>query len=251
MSFVGPRNELLETACRNARARNMVLIAAAGNNGPKAPFGYPAAYAGVTAVTATDEQDRLMQQANRGPYVYLSAPGVDMIAPVGGGSDLVTGPSFAAAIVSGAVANLIRSNPERSADWIEKALAETATDLGNAGRDGDFGYGLLNAKAADAAKEADTAKDRRSQPAAPAIEPRTTRSTGQISPRAPSSSPEIRAASRRDPRARRPDRRARRRQRHGKMLGPHHGNTSSWAISDTRRGWSGRGRAPRAPRRAP
>ena len=153
MSFVGPRNELLETACRNARTRNIVLVAAAGNNGPKAPFGYPAAYAGVTAVTATDEQDRLMQQANRGPYVYLSAPGVDMIAPVGGGSDLVTGTSFAAAIVSGAVANLIRSNPERSADWIEKALAETATDLGSAGRDGDFGYGLLNARAADAAKE--------------------------------------------------------------------------------------------------
>jgi subtilisin family serine protease len=153
MSFVGPRNELLETACRNARARNIVLVAAAGNNGPKAPFGYPAAYAGVTAVTATDEQDRLMQQANRGPYVYLSAPGVDMIAPVGGGSDLVTGTSFAAAIVSGAVANLIRSNPERSADWIEKALADTATDLGSAGRDGDFGYGLLNARAADAAKE--------------------------------------------------------------------------------------------------
>ncbi|WP_353643608.1 S8 family serine peptidase [Mesorhizobium sp. WSM2239] len=153
MSFVGPRNELLETACRNARARDMVLVAAAGNNGPKAPFGYPAAYPGVTAVTATDEQDQLMQQANRGAYVYLSAPGVDMIAPVGGGSDLVTGTSFAAAIVSGAVANLIRSNPQRSAEWIEKALAETATDLGSAGRDGDFGYGLLNAKAADAEKE--------------------------------------------------------------------------------------------------
>ncbi len=153
MSFVGPRNELLETACRNARAQNMVLVAAAGNNGPKAPFGYPAAYPGVTAVTATDEQNRLMQQANRGPYVYLSAPGVDMIAPVGGGSDLVTGTSFAAAIVSGAIANLIRSDPDRSADWIEKALAETATDLGGAGRDGDFGYGLLNAKAAEAAKE--------------------------------------------------------------------------------------------------
>ena len=60
-----------------------------------------------------------MQQANRGPYVFVSAPGVNMLAPVGGGSDLVTGTSFAAAIVSGAIANLIHNAPDRSADWIE------------------------------------------------------------------------------------------------------------------------------------
>ncbi|MBA3449541.1 MAG: S8 family serine peptidase [Pseudaminobacter sp.] len=153
MSFVGPKNELMEMACKSARARNIVLVAAAGNNGPDAPYGYPAAYSGVTAVTATDEQDRLMRQANRGPYVFVAAPGVDMIAPVGGGSDMVTGTSFAAAIVSGAIANLLHANPERSAEWIEAALAETATDLGGAGRDSDFGHGLLNAKAAEARKE--------------------------------------------------------------------------------------------------
>ena len=60
-----------------------------------------------------------MQQANRGPYVFVSAPGVNMMAPVGGGQDLVTGTSFAAAIVSGAIANLIHAAPDRSADWIE------------------------------------------------------------------------------------------------------------------------------------
>ncbi|TIS55236.1 MAG: peptidase S8, partial [Mesorhizobium sp.] len=43
MSFVGPKNDLLGIACRNARALGMVLVAAAGNNGPKAPYGYPAA----------------------------------------------------------------------------------------------------------------------------------------------------------------------------------------------------------------
>ncbi len=148
MSFVGPKNELLGTACRNARALGMVLVAAAGNNGPKAPYGYPAAFDGVVAVTATDAKDGLMAQANRGPYVYISAPGVDMAAPIGGGSDLVTGTSFAAAIVSGAIANLFHAKPELSAGEIEKALADTATDLGPAGRDNDFGFGLLNLKAA-------------------------------------------------------------------------------------------------------
>jgi hypothetical protein len=152
MSFVGPKNELMRVACANARARGMVLVAAAGNNGPRAPFGYPAAFPGVIAVTATDAEDGLMQQANRGPYVYLAAPGVDMIAPIAGGSDLVTGTSFAAAIASGAIANLLHANPGLSADQVEKVLALTATDLGPAGRDEDFGYGLLNTKAAFAAK---------------------------------------------------------------------------------------------------
>ncbi|GAA2837729.1 subtilisin family serine protease [Aminobacter aminovorans] len=152
MSFVGPKNALLEQASRGARARGMILVAAAGNNGPGAPFGYPAAYKGVIAVTATDAKDAIMQQANRGPYVYISAPGVDLMAPVGGGTDLVTGTSFAAAVVSGAIANLLHAEPKRSADSIEKALASTATDLGDKGRDTDFGFGLINTKAAEAAK---------------------------------------------------------------------------------------------------
>jgi hypothetical protein len=153
MSFVGPKNDLLGVACRNARALGIVLVAAAGNNGPKAPYGYPAAFDDVIAVTATDAKDGLMQQANRGAYVFLSAPGVEMVAPSGAGSDVVTGTSFAAAIVTGAIANLLHAAPDRSADWVDKALAATARDLGPEGRDNDFGYGLLDARAAEAAKE--------------------------------------------------------------------------------------------------
>jgi len=152
MSFVGPKNELLQEACDAARELDIVLVAAAGNNGPKAPYGYPAAYDGVIAVTATDDKDQLMAQANRGPYVFVSAPGVNMLAPVGGGADLVTGTSFAAAVVTGAIANLIHAAPERSADWIASALSSTARDLGAAGRDADFGFGLVDAKAAGEAK---------------------------------------------------------------------------------------------------
>ncbi|TIQ00575.1 MAG: peptidase S8, partial [Mesorhizobium sp.] len=66
---------------------------------------------------------------------------------------VVTGTSFAAAIVTGAIANLLNAAPDRSADWVEKVLAATARDLGPKGRDSDFGYGLLNIKAAATAKE--------------------------------------------------------------------------------------------------
>jgi hypothetical protein len=153
MSFVGPKNDLFGVACRNARALGIVLVAAAGNNGPMAPYGYPAAFEGVIAVTATDAGDGLMPQANRGAYVFISAPGVEMVAPSGAGSDVVTGTSFAAAIVTGAIANLLHAVPDRTADSIEKALAATAKDLGPKGRDNDFGYGLLDIKAAEAVKQ--------------------------------------------------------------------------------------------------
>ncbi|WP_374939307.1 S8 family serine peptidase [Mesorhizobium sp. NBSH29] len=152
MSFVGPANDLMARAVGAARERGILLVAAAGNNGPQAPYGYPAAYPEVIAVTATDDEDGLMEQANRGPYVYVAAPGVQLVAPVPGGTDLVTGTSFAAAVVSGAIANLLSAAPDHSADWVEHALASTAHDLGPAGRDTDFGFGLINTKAAAAAR---------------------------------------------------------------------------------------------------
>jgi len=148
MSFVGPRNDLMELACAAARQRGTVLIASVGNNGPNAPFGYPAAYEGVIAVTAVDEKDALMPQANRGTYVFIAAPGVEMLAPVSGGADVVTGTSFATAIATGAAANLLRANPDGDVEWIAETLARTASDLGIKGRDPDFGYGLLNLSAA-------------------------------------------------------------------------------------------------------
>lgn len=152
MSFVGPENPLFAAACRNAMARGIVLVAAAGNNGPGAPFGYPAAYDGVIAVTATDVHDKLMGQANRGRYVDLSAPGVNVMAPIPGGTDVVTGTSFAAAIVSGAIANLMRAGAKQEPAALATLLARTAVDLGPPGRDEDFGDGLINAKAAMAGR---------------------------------------------------------------------------------------------------
>ncbi len=155
MSFVGPENPLFSAACRNAVARGVVLVAAAGNNGPNAPFGYPAAYESVIAVTATDVRDKLMGKANRGRYIDLSAPGVNVVAPISGGIDVVTGTSFAAAVVSGAIANLMHAGEDATPEALAELLRTTAVDLGVPGRDEDFGDGLLNAKAAMEARVED------------------------------------------------------------------------------------------------
>ena len=74
LSFAGGRDDLLELALLKASDKGVVLIAAAGNEGAEAPVAFPAAYAPVIAVTATDEADALYVFANQGDDVELAAP---------------------------------------------------------------------------------------------------------------------------------------------------------------------------------
>lgn len=146
MSFTGPADPRLHQMVAAARGRGVVLVAAAGNEGPRAPAAYPAAYNEVIAVTATDAADGLFERANRGAYVALAAPGVDVfVAQPNGGYMLTTGTSVAAAHVSGLVALLIERNAALTPDGVQAILTSSARDLGPAGRDELFGAGLVDA----------------------------------------------------------------------------------------------------------
>ena len=150
MSFAGPADPLVQQALAASFARGIVLVAAAGNAGPNSPPLYPAADSHVIAVTATDAGDRLFAQANRGAYVAIAAPGVDilMLAPEDKVLQVNSGTSFAAAYISGLAALLIDRNPGITPDGIRAALTATAHDLGPKGRDDQFGAGLADAMAA-------------------------------------------------------------------------------------------------------
>ena len=63
-----------------------MLIAAAGNAGPNSPPLFPAADPNVIAVTATNSDDALFAGANRGNYIAVAAPGVDIFAPAPDGA---------------------------------------------------------------------------------------------------------------------------------------------------------------------
>jgi Subtilase family len=146
MSFTGPRDAALQEALEAADQKGVILIAAAGNAGPKAAPAFPAAYPGVIAVTAVDEADRRYQHANRGSYIAVAAPGVDILAPVERGRhSYLSGTSFAAAYVSGIAALLLERNPNLDAKALAELVATGADDLGPAGRDDDFGAGRVNA----------------------------------------------------------------------------------------------------------
>ena len=149
MSFAGPADPLVQQALGAAFARGIVLVAAAGNAGPNSPPLYPAADSHVIAVTATDSADHLFAQANRGAYVAIAAPGVDILMPAPEDKYQVnSGTSFSAAYVSGLAALLIDRNPGITPDGVRAALTTTAHDLGPKGRDDQFGAGLADAMAA-------------------------------------------------------------------------------------------------------
>ena len=149
MSFVGPRDPAVQAMIEAAQKRNAVIVAAAGNGGSSAPPAYPAAYPGVIAVTAIDATDKRYAYANRGKYIAISAPGVDILAPADGGRHaFLSGTSFAAAHVSGIVALLLERSRSLQPEGALAALSDNAVDLGPAGRDEDFGFGRADAFAA-------------------------------------------------------------------------------------------------------
>jgi subtilisin family serine protease len=146
MSFAGPPDPRLHDALLKASRRGMVLIAAAGNAGASSPPLYPAADPNVIAVTATDVADALFARANRGSYIAVAAPGVDIMVPAPDGTyQFTTGTSVAAAEVSGVAALLIERNPALTPDDVRRILMRTAKALGPKGSDRDFGAGLVNA----------------------------------------------------------------------------------------------------------
>jgi subtilisin family serine protease len=126
-----------------------VMVAAAGNAGPKSPPLYPGANANVIAVSATDAQDRLFAASNRGGYIAVAAPGVDIFLPAPDEKyQMTSGTSFSAAYISGLVALMLERNPALKPAEVRAILMKTARDLGAPGRDDLFGAGVADAYAA-------------------------------------------------------------------------------------------------------
>jgi outer membrane autotransporter protein len=145
MSFAGPQDPALSQALQIAREKGILLIAAAGNNGPRSAPLYPGADRSVMAVTATDENDQLFKGANQGEYVTIASPGVDILVPAPeGGVQLTTGTSVATANVSGVAALLLAHKPTLTPEEIRAILVTTAKHLGPAGMNPQFGAGLVD-----------------------------------------------------------------------------------------------------------
>ncbi|MEM1074995.1 MAG: S8 family serine peptidase [Pseudomonadota bacterium] len=142
LALAGPYNKLLNLAVERAAARGLILVAAVGNDGPTVDPLYPAGFKEVIAVTAVDLNSRIYRNAVRGPHVDVAAPGVDVLIPTAGRARFVTGTSIATPFVAARLAADPSIVGARDVAEVRDRLARTSAELGPAGHDPMFGYGL-------------------------------------------------------------------------------------------------------------
>lgn len=145
------KSQALENACQAAVDAGVLVVAAAGNDGTSDPC-YPAAYSCVVGVGAVTSENLLYKNSQYGEGVYVVAPGAGIagLSNTADGYCYKSGTSMASPGVAalGAMAKSINKDMSQSA--FMTLLQETCTDLGETGRDGLYGYGLVNfGKAAD------------------------------------------------------------------------------------------------------
>ncbi len=154
----------LEEALAYAANKGAVIVAAAGNAGAGA-LSYPAAYTPyVIAVGATRYDTTKTDYSNYGRGLDVVAPGGDLSVDQNGdgyadgvlgetwngtydnfGYYFYQGTSMAAAHVSGIAALVLSRGLATTTADVRRAIETTATDLGAAGYDTTYGYGLVNA----------------------------------------------------------------------------------------------------------
>ena len=135
---------VVQSAVAYALARNVVLVAAAGNDAVNR-VSCPAAYDGVVAVASVDAGGNHLYFSNRGKAVDVAAPGYSVVADWPGGKNVeVSGTSASTALVTGAVAALLSREPNLSGKQAVDLIVKYADATGLPGSTEEIGGGVLN-----------------------------------------------------------------------------------------------------------
>ncbi|GIF97374.1 S8 family serine peptidase [Catellatospora citrea] len=162
-------SSVLIKAVERAHAAGVLVLAAAGNQPKDFYVAAPGRYPGAVAVGAVDQQGTVAPVSVRGDEVQLVAPGVDITSTSRINTATNTqyrrssGTSPATAITAGLAALVWSKYPQLTADEVLERMTRTAVDKGPAGRDRDYGFGLIDPVAALTAPAA--------APSAPVIAP--------------------------------------------------------------------------------
>jgi hypothetical protein len=147
-----------EHAILNAFAAGNLVVASAGNDREEGSSpSYPASFAHVLTIGATDEADRVTSFSSSSQAMDLAAPGQDIEAAIPTlfdptGYAQVDGTSFSAPLVSGAAAAVWTLRPTLTNTQLFEVMRRSARDVGKKGWDADTGYGILNVPGAIARK---------------------------------------------------------------------------------------------------
>jgi len=148
----GSQSNLIEDAIDYYLATtNGVVVFAAGNSNSSNPaIGYPASYAPVMAVAATDHTDKKASFSNYGTWVDMSAPGVNVYSTVRNTYASFNGTSMACPHVAGVAALIFAKTPSMTGAQVRAQLQSSTDNIDalNPGFAGLLGTGRLNASKA-------------------------------------------------------------------------------------------------------
>ncbi|MDQ0308574.1 type VII secretion-associated serine protease mycosin [Kitasatospora herbaricolor] len=159
MSFGGGvrTNARAREALSYALSKDVVLVASTGNLGNHAtPVAYPAAFPGVIAVGAVDQNGQMWEKSSYGPETTVVAPGVEIYSADSKSTSAyrtANGTSDSTAYVS-AIAALVRSKyPNLSAGQVINRIIKSAVAPpdGSAVPNDHYGYGIASPSKALAA----------------------------------------------------------------------------------------------------
>ena len=129
------RDWLYDLAVDYLARRNVVIVAAAGNESKSNGISHPACVDGIVSVGAIDKESDVARFSNSAPILDMLAPGVDINSAVprsGSGRapfKEYPGTSMAAPHVAGAFAVLRQAAPRRSVKDIYRALVGSGDDV--------------------------------------------------------------------------------------------------------------------------
>ena len=133
----------LKAKIDEAVSKGVLVVASSGNTGDSQMM-YPANYDNVIAVGATDQNNHLASFSTSGPALDMVAPGVEIVSTYLGDTYAIgNGTSQAAPYVTSMLALYMEKYPSKSATELTQMLYNHALDLGEAGKNPLYGYGLV------------------------------------------------------------------------------------------------------------
>jgi subtilisin family serine protease len=148
----------LHDACIRAYSKGIPLVCAAGNDaeGGHPDIAVPAWYPETISVGAIDERLDRAYFSQTGANLDFVAPGFDIRSTFPNGEyRRAHGTSFSAPWIAGVVALMISKHrkyggqtPVSNVEDIREHLQKTSIDLGDAGKDASFGYGIIDVRKA-------------------------------------------------------------------------------------------------------
>jgi hypothetical protein len=145
LSLGGPGDDpTLQAAIDYAAKRNVLVVAAAGNEGTES-ISFPARYPSVVAVSAVDALGQSPSFNNHGVEMDLAAPGLGIHTAWSGGNLVeFSGTSAAAPVITASLAALMSQNRGMTASQAFDVLKSYSNEAGPPKADPVFGVGIVD-----------------------------------------------------------------------------------------------------------